>query len=262
MRLLLKSRLLWLVVGLASAVGVYFAARTTTIMTLAHAQSIAVPFLAEMEITFPDGQGGSTVGRRRTLARRADGTTSFISTAGALSWGETSRKMTFMDGRSISMIDSMKIKSTWPNRPAKEIAYRKMLFAAQDQVCIPQGTTERLLRYDVLGGEKVAVTSIESHGKRKTLWKAARLGCELLSYVVERSNPDGTYQLSAEGRMTRLVIGEPDARYFTDGSDYIETLPSRAQSLFLSKMGLAEDEELLEMGRQLDTTYPASERLK
>jgi hypothetical protein len=172
----------------------------------------------------------------------------------------------------------LKLKSTWPGKTTGEVAHMKRMLTNPPGDCKTGGA--RVVGSDVVMGEAVSMVQLTvglqngtgptasslttcCGGKRVaaevlTTWRAPRLGCESLKYQVEVIHPDGTPELAVVGGPTRLDFGEPDARWFDEGSDYIEGKPSDHQTKFLEQMGIAEDDQMRRQARTLDDHYRGS----
>ncbi|MCZ2146174.1 MAG: hypothetical protein LC126_00175 [Bryobacterales bacterium] len=143
---------------LTGAIATFYAARYLRVVQMANAQVTAAPFFLELMISQPGPDGTLVPFRRMALARRSDGTTVSIESAGFLHSGQTSRKVTFLDGRSLSIVDALKMKSTWPvQRPEVVAALRARLTSPQKDCMPPSGRGPRLLGMEKLHGEDAAV---------------------------------------------------------------------------------------------------------
>jgi len=237
------------------ATGLFYAARQVTFVRMAHAQITVVPFTVQMDISYPDTGGNMVVFKKKVVARRSDGATALQETVGPVNLGRTARKVIFLDGRSQSFVDDMKIRSTWPVKAAKTIAPMKADILNPAQDCVTGKRLGYLLRFDTLNGERVAVVQSEEGGYRLTRWLAPRLGCEALAYESEQSQNDGSFKLAAQGKLVNLVFGDPDARLFDEGADYTELKPSDVQNRFAESAGLTQTEEMRQQALKLDKTY-------
>jgi hypothetical protein len=184
-----------------------------------------------------------------------------------------------MNGRSVSLLDLLKLKSTWPRKAAMQVAHMKRLLTEPPGDCNQKGAS--LLGTDVLMGEQVSEVAFEVDlrsgttaaassaatccggrpvvAERLTTWRAPRLGCEPLKYQVEAAHPDGGLDLVVTGNPTRLDLGEPEARWFDEGADYSEGKPSELQTKFLQQMGIAEDDQMRGRALKLDERYQGCE---
>ncbi|MCC6392118.1 MAG: hypothetical protein IT167_16075 [Bryobacterales bacterium] len=241
---------------LIGAIATFYAARYLRVVQMANAQVTAAPFFLELMISQPSPDGTLVPFRRMALARRSDGTTVSIESAGFLHSGQTSRKVTFLDGRSLSIVDALKMKSTWPvQRPEVVAALRARLTSPQKDCMPPSGRGPRLLGMEKLHGEDAAVIQSSEGGYRLTRWAAPRLGCETLQYRSEKVNPDGSLTLQAVGKAVNFTLGEPDSRLFDSGDQYQEALPSAIQSRSLEQAGFEETPDLKERGGKMDERY-------
>jgi hypothetical protein len=63
---------------------------------------------------------------------------------------------------------------------------------------------------------------------RITTWQAPTLDCQNLHIKSEQMTQDGSFRISAETKVTLLVIGDPDPHLFEIGQDLVEMKPSEA----------------------------------
>src|SRR5687767_3533086 len=92
------ARRTWLILaGVCVAAGfTYYAAMKMTVVHRANAQVAAAPFLAEMHTyTYKSSSVGELLAKR-IIARRSDGTTASIHSAGPIERGWTSKKIQYM----------------------------------------------------------------------------------------------------------------------------------------------------------------------
>ncbi len=232
------------------AVGLFYAAKNLKIIQMAHAQVIATPFLLQLDIY--DGNG--TVFKKSTIARNSDGTTAMMESVGPLSAGQFARKIVYLDGRSLSIVDAIRSRTVWPNAPAKQVAFLRNRLSNPPKDC-EVGRAGTVLRADQIMGENVSVVEAVSGEYRLTHWSAPRLGCESIYYRSEKRNPDGSYSLSAEAKPVVFVVGEPDAKYFDPGASYEDMKPSAVQTKFFQQMGLEENKGQQDRQRKLDEKY-------
>jgi hypothetical protein len=237
----------------------FYAAKYLKVIQLANAQVTAVPFYLQLDISKPADGGTMVVFRRMAVARRSDGTTASIETVGPLSGGQTARKITFLDGRSLSLMDAFRVKSTWPTRTSQEIAALKAALTASPKDCIPPGSRGiTLLGFEQMSGVDVAVIQSPVGGYRLTRWVAPRLGCEALRYRSERLLQDGSAVVQAAANPVSFVLGEPDARLFDLSGNYEEALPSTILSRSLAQAGVEETQDFKDEGKRLDRKYTGS----
>lgn len=238
----------------ACAFASFYAAKHLKIVQMANAQVTAAPFFLHLTISQPVDGGTFVVFKTKTVARRSDGSTALIETVGPLSGGQTARKITFLDGRALSLIDALRVKSTWPARRPEEIALLKARLAGAHRDCVPSRSAT-LLAFEKLNGEDVAIIQSSDGGYRLTRWLAPRLGCEALRYRSEKLHEDGSATLAADARAVSFIPGEPDPRLFDLGNAYEEALPSTVQSRSLLQAGVEETEDLKDKARKLDEQY-------
>jgi hypothetical protein len=212
-----------------------------------------------MDIQQLGDDGQMAVQHRKTVARRSDGTTALIESVGPLAWNQYGRKITFLNGRSVSLVNLIRSKSTWPRKSESQVALLKSRLTNPPENCKSQAG-EELVGSDVIAGEPVSILQVAIPlprgtsgtatccggepivAKRLTMWLAPRLGCECLQYHVEGVRPDGTSKLIVDGGPAQIVFGEPDSHWFDEGSDYTEATPSEIQTRFLEKVGVQKDD--------------------
>jgi hypothetical protein len=227
------------------AVGFYYAAKVATVSRIAAAQGIATPFVLEREVySFQEDESGRLM-NKETIARRSDGTTVEVRNGGLPEWGMFVRKITHLDGRSITLCDQIKGKSTWPIPPTEVVATLKKQILDPPDNCVFPGHT-LVKEEDVILNHKVAVIAIDSLGTvRVTDWRAPDLGCTSLQYRVEERLPDGSWKVVAEARPVILEIGEPRADLFEPGEGYNEVKPSELERQALAQLGITEIPEIV-----------------
>jgi hypothetical protein len=198
---------------------------------------VAQPFYLKRTI-FTDGHSGKlSAFRTEVVARRSDGATARISSFGPLTAPGYFRKVDFLDGRSVTLIDSIKAKSTWPGMSRSEISALSQKITLAPADCGVH-TPYALLRFDSLDGQDVVVAEgVIAKQYRLTRWLAPKLGCEDLYYKSEALGTDGTSGVSSEARVSDLRLGEPDPSLFDLGTEYTEMKPSQGQNLLLQRIG-------------------------
>lgn len=263
-------------IGVSVLVGValYLLAKNLTIVTIASEQVQAVPFVFSMDIYGLDANNQMQLRRAKAVARKSDGTTAVVESIGLLEWDQYSRKVTFLNGKSFSVVDAIQMKSTWPPMAVSDLAHIKTLLTNPRTDCAYSGT---VVGSDIVLGEPVTALRLSINlqrgstatpgtsstccggklvaGERVTTWLAPRLGCESLQYQVEVIHPDGSLETAVEGRPIRLDYQEPDAHWFNEPASYTEAAPSVIQSKLLEQMGIQEDDSLQGEGQNLDKGY-------
>ena len=187
------------------------------------------PYVLDTEVYGFENDPHGAVGIKTTFARRSDGATVRVESIGPLKLGLTGRRITFMDGRSMTVVDAFRTKTTWPPvRPQALASFNaRRLRGTPNCVRSPE---ETVLALDRLAGQNVVVIRSElPQGpvlRRETDWRAPDLGCQTLTYRVEDQKPDGSWWLRTEGKLVSLRLEEPDAKLFDDGASYTEAKPS------------------------------------
>ncbi len=159
---------------------------------------------------------------RTTLAMRSDGTRSAVSTLqGRLGEaGETSRTISYMDGRRVSMWPGISAKTTTPRATAAVAAQRRARLLSPPSNCVQPW--EKFDGYATLAGQRIAILKSWD----VTSWRAPELACEELQYRVYDRQTGGGYALRIEKRLVSLELGEPDPHLFDQRADYLEMKPS------------------------------------
>src|SRR5271166_1401306 len=198
---------------------------------------IAQPFYLKRTIFTDNHSGKLSPFRTEVVARRSDGATARISSFGPLTAPGYFRKVDFLDGRSVTLIDLIKAKSTWPDMDPNERSALSQKITHAPADCGVH-TPYALVRFDSLDGQDVVIMEgVIAKQYRLTRWLAPKLGCEDLYYKSEALGTDGVSSVSSEARVSDLRLGEPDPSLFDLGSDYTEMRPSQAQNLMLQKIG-------------------------
>jgi hypothetical protein len=190
-------------------------------------------------------QGKAVEWAKTTIAKRGDGSVAVIESVPPLSAHTFERNLKFTDGKSVTVYDSIKAKTTWPRLSQDEIAgLLQTTFARDCDVRAPS----KFLRFDHLRGQDVAVIQNAAEGYVVTRWMAPALACRDLYYRIEAPGPDGKMALQSETRLDKLVIGEPDPDLFEIGASYTEMKPSAASARLYEQMGvtLSPEEAALE----------------
>jgi len=195
-----------------------------------------------------DGKAGST----EIHARRSDGATMWMMSFGPRESKKFTRELRFPDGRSVTVYDEIKAKVTWPLPGPIEMKFLREGVVDGPSDCAA-GPSATLLRHDQIEGQDVDVIQSSAGDRRITIWAAPKLGCEGLRVRSEAPQGNGEFRTLTETRTTRLVMGEPEARWFEIAPDLVEMKPSEAQRKLWESMDLhlsAEDKAA--MLRQLE----------
>lgn len=235
----------------------FLVSRSLTIGRVLKAEVSVTPYSVEIEAyTFEDNPNGE-IFNRRVDARRSDGTTMFRDTLFGLvgyQAGETARKITFTDGSSLTLFDSIAMKATWPRLSTDAIRRMRAQLTNPPPDCLGPGET--LLGYGEVLGERVAIVKGRPIDANEfTAWKAPRLGCKSLQHRIEAQQPDGSRKLVTLGRAVSLQVGEPDSSLFDEGVTYSEARPSESLRKVAQKLGLPWDDNLQKEGEHLDNRY-------
>ncbi|MGH9325880.1 MAG: hypothetical protein ACRD2B_04225, partial [Terriglobia bacterium] len=174
-----------------------------------------------------------------TLARRSDGTTVHVLSAGPLQIEKNvyTRTIRYIDGSRVKLLDAAKVKSSYP--PSYAAIWRRSVLHPPPN-CVYAG--EMLLQENggkVLGQAVVEIRPPAPPGYRIEAWAAPGLACQVLTYHTEMEKPDGTYQPASEKKALSLQIGEPDPRLFAPGNGYTEMPPSEFGRRLGTLLGLS-----------------------
>jgi hypothetical protein len=194
------------------------------------------PYYLERTVTFPP-QSSDLPGvnvTKEILARRSDGAIVNMETNRLDKSGQYSRDLKFPDGRTLTLYDGVKAKTTWPVLSDPEIGTLGSKWARPD--CGANGRERMLLRHEQMEGVDVAVIQQSSGSFRITTWEAPSLGCQHLYVKSEQMNSFGGFRVSAETQTTRLLVGEPDPRLFEVAPELVEMKPSEAEQLWLDSL--------------------------
>jgi hypothetical protein len=227
----------------------------------AYAQSAATPFVLDVEVYVyrdnPDGR----LAHKMVTARRSDGSTTLNENVGPLEWGLMGRKIMFSDGRTISTIDSLGTKTTWPMTQRNTQTSPKGALAGPIQNCT--GKNETFIGYSTVSNQDVAIVrqpllrglQTPDAPARVTDWRALSLGCQVLEYQVEQAEAQGAWQLVTKSKVVSLTLGEPDPQYFNVPATLTELKPSDVQHKILQRVGMPEDEAEKKSATRLDEKY-------
>jgi hypothetical protein len=182
------------------------------------------------------------------------------SSAGPVGSGIKGRKVSFADGRSVSVIDALKIKTTWPSPTADVLANRMRALSKLASTCVAKNETA--IGHSELWNQNVIIVSNapDPFPQRLTEWRAPTLGCQALEYQLEKRQPDGSWKLTTRSKIVSLTLGEPDARYFAVPPAYVETKPSDMHILLLKSVGGQVDEAAIRAASSADDDVYAGKK--
>jgi hypothetical protein len=226
-------------------------------MAVAEPSVVRVPveaYTLERTVTMYDSPNNP--GSVETLARRSDGATVRVMSVGPQGLGRFTRELSFPDGKSVMVFDSIEAKVTWP---VQDPRFRRSDAPA---TCVSDPSAH-LLRRDKIENQDVEVIERAAGSYRLTVSVAPKLGCENMGVKSEAMRPDGSFKLASETKTTKLAIGEPDPRLFEIAPVLVEMKPSEAHRKLWETIDLhlgPEDKaaflrDLDRMGRQLDQRY-------
>ncbi len=235
-------------------------------MRTVNAQRQAEPFYLERTVFAADISGDVTgtpsLYRMEIVARRSDGTTARLKSMGPFASPPFVRDVTFLDGRHVTLFDSIKVRTTWPQAISEELGGLRQALIRSPRDC-GASPPIALVGFDHVGDLEVAVKQSIIPGKfRVTRWAAPKLGCEALYDKSEALQKDGSFRIAWEAKVSQLTLDEPDPRLFDIGEDFSELTPSEGQRLLVRGMGLrlppAEERQLEREGREADRQYRAA----
>lgn len=233
----------------------YMGAQKVTIAHFASRQVNAIPFLLKLELhSFENGET-NTLFSTKTVARRTDGTTAIINGVGPIQKGISVRKITYMDGRSITISDSVASKTTVVLSEIDK-AILKQSFDNTGLGDCSNDAKEIFLGNEIMLGYRVSIyrRSVAEH-KELIVWRAPELSCEDLKYVVDSKVSGRGYTRVMEARPVIFSVGEPEQAYFEIDSSYAEVKPSEAMDKIFKKMGIAPGINDLQRALKLDERY-------
>jgi hypothetical protein len=251
-----------LLVG-GAAVSLYLTASLQLLRAVKAQGRAAQPFYLKRTIFTDNHSGRLSAFRTEVVARRSDGATARISSFGPLTAPGYFRKVDFLDGRSVTLVDSIKAKSTWPAMNQNELSSLSQKITRAPSDCGVHSPYS-LVRFDSLDGQDVVVAEgVIANRYRLTRWLAPKLGCEDMYYKSEALGTDGASSISSEARISDLRLGEPDPNLFDLGAEYTEMKPSQAQNLLLQRINPSLSPREVEGARteakQADALYERSQ---
>lgn len=220
--------------------------RTTVIAIYANTETTTLPFTLETEVYHYENKEAGELLSRSIVARRSDGSSVTMSTVlgpKGLEAGLIARRLMFPDGRSVTVFDWLKSKTTWPQLSGESLIRVKKRFLNPPDNCLASGET--LLGPDTVIGQPTVMIRRQPVGKTvTTYWRAPALACEKVQYRVEAIAPDGSMKLQAVAKPISLKMGEPVAWLFDEGTTYTERSPSETIRLGLEKLGVKWDDSM------------------
>lgn len=167
----------------------------------------------------------------RITGRRGDGSEVLV---GVRPQGAT-RRIDFMQGSSMMLIDAMKIRMSG-KLAAERTAARKVRLLNPPKDCLwPYDVLES---HEVVGGVPVNVVEMPRGNSRTIEKRAPDYACASLAAKGEDKQPDGTWRTRWEERFVQFRPGEPDSRLFEPGNGYREMSPSQVRAEALHQQGV------------------------
>ena len=253
-----KASLAVLAIGLGAVC--FHLSSSITIWRAAQEETHVTPFLLEVKsYTFEDNPEGELLNVRRE-ARRSEGTkvvSGAVFGQVGLQAGETARKITYMDGRTVTLADSIAAKTTWPQRSTLQVAQMKSMLLNAPTNCVYPGET--LLGYATVLGQHVAIVKQRPlpgvDDEESTSWRAPALACQELEYRVVAKQPDGSQKVLTRGKAVTLELGEPDPSLFDERTNYAEVKPSDMLRQLASRLGVTWDDHQKASAKIMDDIY-------
>jgi len=213
--------------GVLASLCCYSLGRYLTLVVLA--QASVTPYVLKVEIYSLARDPRGILGITETWGRRSDGATVRVESMGPPEWGITGREVRWMDGRSMTLVDYFKTKTTWPAIPAERLARHNAASLHPPVNCI-QANDQFLAGSDNVFGQPVVIVRKDLltgnppalGGRKLTEWRAPNLGCVALTYTVDDKRSDGTWWRTTEQRVVSLTLEEPDPQLFEDEPAYTE----------------------------------------
>ncbi len=230
----MRKTLLWSTL-VVLCIGVLLCARwTTSLVRTARTQSLpVVPYTLEFQTVEFSSDGVPSLGERRTVAVRADGSESWTG-----EWpgkkGQTIRKLLRRDGYVSTVIESIRAKmSAATGRDLAKIKAERA--AAASNGCVYAG--EEPGGAETILGVKVGVASVSSKDLRVTSWRAVDFGCAVIKSRRERL-VGGRWRPVIESVPLSFVPGEPSAALFDERSSLDEVPPSEVLRRLAARDGV------------------------
>ena len=147
------------------------------------------------------------------------------------------RRLSLLDGSTVEIYDTVKAKVTFAPRSPIEAQMRSANATESPADC---GMGSRITGHENLAGVDVVISKDTAGTRRFTNALAPRLGCELLHNISEMMRPNGSFYTTAETKVAKLEIGEPEPRLFEIGVDLVEMKPSEARKRILESIDWGE----------------------
>jgi hypothetical protein len=215
--------------------------------------AVAQPFYLERAFYERDQAGALSMYSRDVFARSNDGRTALVEDEALdkLPPGvklPPTRKVTMIDGFSVWLIDSLRLKTSWPKMTSTEARNELALMANHEPDC---GFDQaHIIGRESVGGQKTFITvSDVDLVRQSTVWYAPELGCQALQSKTTLKG-DGT--VLVEGRLIKAFVGEPDARLFDLGDNYRDVSATDLIAGRLQAIGWKMNSEIRRMAASQD----------
>jgi hypothetical protein len=135
------------------------------------------PFVLQRLVRTPDDKGQLAFHKSELIARRSDGATALVESVGSQGSTALVRKLTYIDGTSVSFFDTLKLKTTWKPMRRFDVARWQNERVSPSPDC-NVGKPFSFLRYDKVGDYRVAVLQgVLQTTYRVTRWASPDFGC-------------------------------------------------------------------------------------
>ena len=118
-----KKRNPWLLMALMAALVGSSMAQLFMVPSVASAQNKITPYVLDTEVYGFENDPHGALGIKTTFARRSDGASARVDNLRPIPLGITGRMVTFMDGRSVTVVDAFRTKTTWRPIPASTLRF-------------------------------------------------------------------------------------------------------------------------------------------
>lgn len=235
-----KAKIRWLVVSAGVAVLGYLSARVFFIHTYAQSELQVRPYIAA-QVSFASTSGKEVIFDRRTESRRRDGSVHKLGVMYRSDGSEagTFRRVDFADGVVGMIVDKIQAKATGRVDSSRLAAYKAFVLNPPPN-CASRGYKvdgEELL----FGHRAILLTRQTDAGSnlRELSWALPDFNCATVqSYKQERTTADEEWRTISGLRLISFVEADPDARDFTNWSQYQEMRPSELKRKLAETAGL------------------------
>lgn len=230
-------RRLWLVVIIAAAaLSIFYLSRAGTSRVLAQATVHVTPFLMEQRTVSYTKEPAGILIEQRTTARSADGSTAIMGVFPNRP-EKAIRRVDFADGRSSTLLDSIRAKMGGLLTD-RAIAAKKYRLANPPANCAWPG--EIPVGIETIDGVDAWMIRREYGSppeSRLTEWRVSRLQCHAVQMLRE-VNTDGVMRKVTEVTPLYIRVGDPGSVLFDTGAAYKEMTPSELKKSMFASIGV------------------------